>query len=292
MPTYDAAVPVAADNTSHALMLRLVGPDRRVLDVGCATGYLGEALMAQGCRVSGVEYDPEAADRAKGVLDEVLVADLETTDLVEHFGPGSFDVVVFGDVLEHLKDPQAVLSGLRRFLRPAGYAVASIPNIAHASVRLALLQGEFRYRSLGLMDNTHLKFFTSETVEQLFEESGFLISDLRRTVQGVFDTEIEFDRDAVPQDVLRQVQEDPEALTYQFVLTAHPLGESATLATYERLLYDLSRKLRQMEDLRGALSVRDRLLFEKEREVAKLTEQVTGLKDQLAKLTQSSRGEI
>ncbi|MDQ4129005.1 MAG: hypothetical protein M3151_13845, partial [Actinomycetota bacterium] len=118
-----------------------------------------------------------------------------------------------------------------------------------------------------------------------------LISDLRRTVQGVFDTEIEVDRDAVSEDILRRVQEDPEALTYQFIVMAYPFGEGATLATYERLLYDLSRRLRGEEDLRSALRVRDRQLFQKEREVAMLTEQLADLKNRLARLAQSNRGE-
>ena len=274
-------------NSSHAQIVGLVGDDKRVLDVGAATGYLAEVLVGRGCRVTGIELEPEAARQAERYCDRVIVGNLEEMDLDSEIGGDRFDVIVFGDVLEHLKDPQEVLSRFGRFLRPRGYSVASIPNIAHASVRLALLQGEFRYRSLGLLDNTHLKFFTRETVEQLFEDAGFLISDLRRTVKGVFDTEIEFDRDAVPEDVLRQVQEDPEALTYQFIVMAYPFGEGATLATYEGLIQDLTRKLRATEDLRSALSVRNRLLLEKEREVARLTEEVVDLKSRLARLTQS-----
>lgn len=283
---YDTKVELDS-NSSHAQIVGLVGRGKRVLDVGAATGYLAEVLVGRGCKVTGIELDPDAARQAEEHCDRVIVGNLEEMDLDAELGEDRFDVIVFGDVLEHLKDPGAVLSRFGGFFRPGGYAVASIPNIAHASVRLALLQGEFRYRSLGLLDNTHLKFFTRETVEQLFEDAGFLISELRRTTQGVFDTEIEVDRDAVPEDILRRVQEDPEALTYQFVIQAYPFGESATLATYENLLHELTRKLRGIEDLRGALSARNRLLFEKEREVAKLTEQVADLKDQLAQAVQA-----
>jgi 2-polyprenyl-3-methyl-5-hydroxy-6-metoxy-1,4-benzoquinol methylase len=288
---YDTKVDLNS-NSSHAQIVDLVGHDKRVLDVGAATGYLAEVLVARGCRVTGIELDPDAARQAERYCDRVIVGDLENMDLDVEIGEDRFDVIVFGDVLEHLKEPQRVLSRFGHFLRPAGYAVASIPNIAHASVRLALLQGEFRYRSLGLLDNTHLKFFTRETVEQLFEEAGFLISVLRRTVQDVFGTEIEVDRDAVTEDLLRQVQQDPEALTYQFVLTAHPFGESATRATYERLLYELTRKLRHFELVEHRLNIRTRQLAEREKEIGRLAQEVIDLKDRLARLVQSGRGEI
>jgi 2-polyprenyl-3-methyl-5-hydroxy-6-metoxy-1,4-benzoquinol methylase len=288
---YDTKVDLNS-NYSHAQIVDLVGHGKRVLDVGAATGYLAEVLVARGCRVTGIELDPDAARQAERYCDRVIVGDLENMDLDAGIGEDRFDVIVFGDVLEHLKDPQRVLSRFGTFIGPAGYAVASIPNIAHASVRLALLQGEFRYRSLGLLDNTHLTFFTRETVEQLFEEAGFLISELRRTVKGVFDTEIEVDRDVVSEELLRQVQEDPEALTYQFVLKAYPFGENATLATYENLLYELTRKLRGFEEIESRLNVRTRQLAEREREIGKLTQEVVDLKSRLAKLVQSGAGEI
>ena len=288
---YDTKVDLNS-NSSHTQIVNLVGHGKRVLDVGAATGYLAEVLVGRGCLVTGIELDPDAARQAERYCDRVIVGDLETMDLNAEIGEDRFDVIVFGDVLEHLKDPQSVLSRFGAFLGPAGYAVASIPNIAHASVRLALLQGEFRYRSLGLLDNTHLKFFTRETVEQLFEEAGFLIYDLRRTIQGVFDTEIEVDRDAVTEDLLRQVQQDPEALTYQFVLKVYPLGESATRAIYEDLLLELTRKLRHFEPVERRLNIRTRQLAEREEEVGRLTQEVIDLKDRLARLVQSGKGDI
>ena len=145
MPTYDADFDALSDNNSHSLMVRLVGPDKRVLDVGCATGYLGEALIARGCRVSGVEIDPESASRAAKLLDEVVVADLAQVDLVAHFGAASFDVVVLGDILEHLTDPDRLLRHVTRLLAPGGSVVISTPNVTHGSLRLALLQGRWRY---------------------------------------------------------------------------------------------------------------------------------------------------
>ena len=138
---------------------------------------------------------------------------MEHLDLGAELDEESFDVVLFGDVLEHLKDSLQTLKRLKTFLRAEGYVVASIPNVAHGSVRLSLMQGRFQYRSLGLLDDTHLRFFTRESVEQLFKDAGFLITELRRTTRGIFDTEIEIDRELVPDEVRRLVEEDGYAGT-------------------------------------------------------------------------------
>src|SRR5581483_4545746 len=106
---YDANFDPADENDSHACMLKLVGSNRRVLDLGCATGTLGAALRERGCHVVGVERDEGAAARAAEVLDRVIVADLETWDPRDGLDGETFDVVVFGDVLEHLRDPTEAL---------------------------------------------------------------------------------------------------------------------------------------------------------------------------------------
>jgi 2-polyprenyl-3-methyl-5-hydroxy-6-metoxy-1,4-benzoquinol methylase len=278
-------------NSSRAQIVELVGYDRRVLDVGTSTGYLAEALVERGCIVTGIELEPDAARQAEKYCDRVIVGDVESLDLGAELGGVSFDVIVFGDVLQHLKNPLRVIERLKPFLDAEGCVVASIPNIAHGSVRLALMQGEFRYRSQGLLDNMHLKFFTRKTVEQLFEDARLLITESRRTTLGVFDTEIEIDRERVTEEVLRQVEEDPESLTYQFVLRASPVGKAATLATYEKLLYALTRKVRGSEHTERMLDIRTRQLAEREQEVARLAQQVVDLNNRLARMVQFGREE-
>ncbi|MGI8685254.1 MAG: methyltransferase domain-containing protein [Acidimicrobiales bacterium] len=217
---YEAKVDLRNANTSHALMVDLVGPDKRVLDVGCASGYLGEAMKQRGCTVAGIETDRESAEAAKAVLDEVVVADVGKLDLVAHFGAGSFDVVVFGDVLEHVVDPVGVLRRVRPLLSPSGYVVASIPNVAHGAVRLSLVRGRFDYNPLGLLDETHLRFFTRDSLHTLFRDAGFTPVDVRRTTAGIFETEIEVQREDFDDDLVEAVESDPDATTYQFVLKA------------------------------------------------------------------------
>lgn len=219
---YEAAIDLRNANTSHALLVELVGREQTVLDIGCASGDLGRVLKSRGCKVAGVELDPGAAELAERVLDEVLIGDVGELDLITHFGKESFDVVVFGDVLEHLADPVAVLRKVLPLLTNAGAVVASIPNVAHGSVRLSLLSGRFDYRPLGLLDSTHLRFFTRGSVHSVFREAGLAPVEMRRTTVGIFDTEIDVRREEFDEGIVNAVEGDPESTTYQFVVRAVP----------------------------------------------------------------------
>lgn len=149
----------------------------KVLDVGCGEGTLTKVL-ADSCRSDfiGVEPDPERAAQAKHRGVEVIVA---------RFGPelaeavGRLDVIVFADVLEHLPAPQSVLFSCREFLKPNGFVIVSVPNVAHWSVRSELMQGRFRYQPTGIMDATHLRWFTAESAKSLLVSAGFSIAEYR-----------------------------------------------------------------------------------------------------------------
>jgi GT2 family glycosyltransferase/tetratricopeptide (TPR) repeat protein/2-polyprenyl-3-methyl-5-hydroxy-6-metoxy-1,4-benzoquinol methylase len=150
---------------------------KRVLDVGCAAGVLGEQLKRRGsCEVVGIECDPGAAREAQGRLDRVINADIESLDLS---GLGAFGAIVCGDVLEHLRDPAKVLRKLREALREDGLLVASFPNARHMEVVQALVEGNWTYEQAGLLDREHLRFFTRRSAEQLLEEAGFAIGEVR-----------------------------------------------------------------------------------------------------------------
>lgn len=256
MPTYDAEFDTSSDNNSHSLMVRLVGPDKRVLDIGCATGYLGEALIARGCRVSGVEIDPESAVRAAKVLDEVMVADLADADLVAHFGPGSFDVVVLGDVLEHLMDPDRLLRHISGLLAPGGSVVISTPNVTHGSLRLALLQGRWRYTDLGLLDRTHVRFFDRPGLLALIEGAGLVATEVRRTTADPLGVEVDVDANALPPGVVDWVREQPDGLTYQFVVKAVQADAGGSLQLMRSRLDELESQLRTTQSRALALQAR------------------------------------
>jgi 2-polyprenyl-3-methyl-5-hydroxy-6-metoxy-1,4-benzoquinol methylase len=289
-------------NASHALIAKAVGHDKRVLDVGCAAGGFAEVLTERGCRVTGIEVDPEAARKAERYCERVIVGDVEHPGTVDGIEEGSFDVIVFGDVLEHLKDPLGTLKRLKAALQPEGYVVASLPNVAHGSVRLALLKGMFRYRPLGLLDETHLRFFTRESVEQLFEDAGFMITDMQRISRGIFDTEVEVGEDPVSEEVVCLIREDPESTTYQFVPTAYRSGGAGRsaetirllteqLARRDRVISELRRKVRDMDDLQRLLDARTKELAEKQREASKLAREAADSNNRLARFVQFGKEE-
>ncbi len=217
---YQATVDPAERNTSHTMMLELVGAGKAVLDVGCASGYLAEALGKNDNVVSGIEYDATDAEKARPFLAELVVADLNVVELADQFAAHSFDVIVFGDVLEHLLYPVSVLRSSLALLRPGGSIVISIPNVAHGAVRLSLLQGRWDYTPTGLLDRTHIRFFTFETLLAMLEEVGLSVTELRSTVADPLATEIPVDGNVLPPDAVDWVRHQDHADAYQFVLSA------------------------------------------------------------------------
>lgn len=145
----------------------------RVLDVGCATGQVGAALRAQGRahEVVGLELSAQAAAQARERLDHVVEGDVETTAVP--YPEGYFDLILYADVLEHTRNPWSLVSAQRRWLRPGGRVVASLPNIGHYSTLLMLLRQQWRYQDMGIMDYTHLRFFTRTGVRELFRQAGY-----------------------------------------------------------------------------------------------------------------------
>lgn len=167
---------ILPSNSSYAKIARLVSPGQVVLDVGCGAGRLAQFLTDQGARVVGVERHSESAALARQFCERVIEADLSAAQ--PFLGDEHFDVMVFADVLEHVAQPDLVLRRLLPHLRAGGFVAASIPNVAHYSLRLRLLNGRFDYEPWGIVDRTHLRFFTRKTALALLTESG-----LRASVQ-------------------------------------------------------------------------------------------------------------
>jgi GT2 family glycosyltransferase/2-polyprenyl-3-methyl-5-hydroxy-6-metoxy-1,4-benzoquinol methylase len=235
VPRYDIEVDLSNKNTSQTQIVLLAGRDRNVLEVGPATGYVAKALRDRGCRVTGIEVDPDAAEVAAQFCHRMLVADIEELDLEEVFPEERFDVVVYGDVLEHLVDPEAVLLRTARILAPGGHVVASIPNVTHGSVRLSLMAGQFRYTDTGLLDRTHLRFFDRRGVEELFEDCGYAIQEWRRVQLDIFQPpEVELREDDFSPDLIRSIRSAPEAFTYQYVVRAGSVEVPAEVSPPKR----------------------------------------------------------
>jgi 2-polyprenyl-3-methyl-5-hydroxy-6-metoxy-1,4-benzoquinol methylase len=206
-------------SAAHRLVLEEVPDGTRVLDVGCATGYLAAELARRGCTVDGIEFDPVAAEQARAHCREVVVGDLEApstqTAAQRMLTDARPDVIICADVLEHLRDPWTVLAWLRTLLAPGGRAVVSVPNIAHWTARRALLRGHFDYTDHGLLDRTHLRFFTRASAAELARRAGFAV---RAEHPAGAPLPLESRVPALGRVRDRSVRRCPELLALQFVL--------------------------------------------------------------------------
>jgi 2-polyprenyl-3-methyl-5-hydroxy-6-metoxy-1,4-benzoquinol methylase len=198
---------------AHAKLLDAVGSGARVLDVGCSSGYLSQPLAARGNTIVGIELDAGAAREAEAYCERVLVGDVETMELpLEH---GSFDVVLLGDVIEHLRAPTAALARLRPLLRPGGRLVLSTPNVANWAVRLSLLSGRWRYTDRGILDRTHTHLFTRATLREAIEAAGYVVDRID------FSAPAPGGSDALDAAVRRIATVRPTLFAYQWIAVAH-----------------------------------------------------------------------
>ena len=165
--------------STHALQFLRIPERVKVLDVGCHTGILGEALKRRKhCEVIGIDNDDEALAIAASRLDAVRHTDLErrgwSSGLLEA-GIRDFDIILFGDVIEHTRAPLAILEESHALLKPDGRIIVSLPNVANLRVRLGLLFGKFNYTESGILDESHLMFFTLKSARELVTKAGYHI---------------------------------------------------------------------------------------------------------------------
>jgi 2-polyprenyl-3-methyl-5-hydroxy-6-metoxy-1,4-benzoquinol methylase len=156
-------------------ILEFYGGEKRVLDIGCGSGLLGKTIKSANANaiVYGIDYSEAARSSASKVLDRYDALDLDSEVLPQY--DSLFDLIIMGDVLEHLKRPDNLLARLHALLTPQGSVVISVPNVAHFRIRKTLLAGRFRYTDTGILDRTHLKFFTRETLYQMISSCGYTV---------------------------------------------------------------------------------------------------------------------
>jgi O-antigen biosynthesis protein len=218
---YAGSIDLTVANNSHTKIVERIledgdGHGKRVLDIGCSQGYLGQTLKTFGLEVWGVEPSAQAAAVAGTRIDRVFHCALET--FLAQYGPeaGQFDYLIFGDVLEHLTAPDETLRECQYLLLPNGAVIASIPNIAHLAARLMLLQGNWDYADFGLMDRTHLRFFTRRTVVDLFTSSSYRVESLDMVQLPVASIGMDISPELVAW--AKTVIHDPDADTFQYVV--------------------------------------------------------------------------
>lgn len=167
---------------SHSLILKefdVSGMGRRVLDIGCGQGHLARLLNERGYEVVGVDQNTGALGVAAQWCRQTIHGDIDTT--LERLDGQKFAYVLLADVLEHLRDPEEMLSRLMALLTDDGVLIVSVPNVAHLYVRLMLLFGRWNYSDRGILDRTHLRFFTRKSLRELLAKSGVSLRNISAT---------------------------------------------------------------------------------------------------------------
>ncbi len=209
-------------------------PPRVLLDVGCAAGQLG-ALVKQrhpGARVVGIELNRAAAASARQRIDFVLEGKFEDVDLAQAgIAPGALDTVVVADVLEHMYDPWRAMAALKRQLSPDAQVIASIPNTRNLGLMKNVFDGgTWRYEAGGLLDITHIRFFTLADIKAFFEQTGYRVEHVEYFLQAGLEQLYAQNKDKAQISVtigritLDQLtpQELAELCTWQFFVRARP----------------------------------------------------------------------
>lgn len=231
---YLSVIDVNNKNNSHTIAIDLIqkhssGRLLRILEVGCSAGYLGAYLKTLGHTVIGVEMDPISAKEASEWLDAVYCQNIQSYYIENPLE--KFDAILFGDVLEHIANPAEVLISTHEFLNKDGIVIASIPNVAHHAIRAMLLQGSWDYSDLGILDRTHLQFFTKSSLYELFKISHYNVIDsgeVHLSVQQVSSMcNLKLNPGAVGL-VQEHYSDDKTGSIFQFVFAARPQKEMLT----------------------------------------------------------------
>ena len=157
----------------------------KVLDVGCGTGSLGEAIklnFGKHIEVIGIDCNPKASEIAKSKIDKIIIGDVENISIP--YDNEYFDCIIYADVLEHLINPWEILTKHKSKLAYDGCIIASIPNIAHYKIIKMLKKGLWKYEDAGILDKTHLRFFTKATILELFSQAGLTPRIIDKILQG------------------------------------------------------------------------------------------------------------
>jgi 2-polyprenyl-3-methyl-5-hydroxy-6-metoxy-1,4-benzoquinol methylase len=219
---YEYAVDTEAQ-TAPAKVVRMVGLDKRVLEVGAGPGSITKMLQKNNCRVTGVEIDTAAIEKLSAYCEAVYQCDLNASDWISQLaGCGTFDVLVAADVFEHLYRPHASLAVLKPFFSPNGYLVVSLPHVGNNAIVASILDGDFEYRDWGLLDRTHIRFFGLKNMQDFVENAGYKILAAEFVVTPPEQTELAPHWAKLSRNVRTALETNPFGNVYQVVMKVVP----------------------------------------------------------------------
>ncbi len=193
----------------------------KVLEIGPANGYFTKYMAtALNCTVDAVELDPQMAESARPFCRKLVVGDLALLHLSDHFAPTSYQVIVLADVIEHLAAPERLIEQLKPLLATGGQMLFSVPNVAYAGLIAGLLDGKFEYRNEGLLDRTHLRFFTRDSLNGFLLAAGLFPREWIPVFRPLNESEFKIRVEAMPTALREVLFASPQALCYQWLVRA------------------------------------------------------------------------
>jgi 2-polyprenyl-3-methyl-5-hydroxy-6-metoxy-1,4-benzoquinol methylase len=231
--------------SAAAVLASMVEPGQRVLELGTGPGTVTRILHDKGCKVTGVEMDPDTLAACAPFCERTLQANLEDPLWWQPLEGEKFEVIICADVLEHLRDPRPLLEKLPVFLRDGGCVLMSLPNASHLTIVASLLGGRFPYQKNGLLDNTHLKFYGREDLDALLRECGFLWQHWHTVQVDPAQAELKQywnDLEASDQEFLKARCAD--GMVYQHVVRAFPTSAAGHLNKLQKDLMELEQSHR------------------------------------------------
>ncbi|RIK09016.1 MAG: hypothetical protein DCC49_07760 [Acidobacteria bacterium] len=274
-------------NDSRTIAALAVPPASKVLVAGSTNFGLASALAGRACEVWCIEQDKSETSELSRVCRHAIAGNLESVDLHTELGENEFDAILILDALESLRYPEDALRAMRNHLRPAGVVVASAFNVAHATVKLELLDGRFPYTEGGPLDHEHIRFYDKPGIRKLFDGALLGIIDELDVTRPLDEAQLEIARARHSDETIHDALSDCNALTYQFVVFA----SGAILESPEGMRPDqkgiaalLSRQARSAETQLADAEKRAASAFEQVRELERLLGQMT---DDLSEARQS-----
>lgn len=231
------------NNDSVALVAEMIRPGSRVLDVGCGAGDLGCLLQKKNCRVWGIEYEAENAAASEQTEAYEKIYRWDMNHFQAEMLADNFDYIVCADVLEHLMKPEYAVSQLKKLLAPEAKLIISVPNIAHASIKANLLLNDWTYTELGILDKTHLRFFTAKSFVAFLSGLGLVIEAWKMTTLPADGFQPHRLKE-LPDEVSAFISDDAYSEVMQFIVQTRlvKVGEKNALKNNEKFLKQEKRR--------------------------------------------------
>ncbi len=221
--TYEYDVDLNGE-TASAKVIRMVGQNKRVLEIGAGPGSITKHLKHNGCcNITALEIDTAAIEKLNPYCDRVYQMDLNDVAWPDALvNEDAYDVIVAADVLEHLFDPWATIKAMTSLLNHNGYIILSLPHVGHNAVIACLLNEDFDYHDWGLLDRTHIRFFGLKNIQTLFENANLKIVEAQHVITPPEDSELSFHWNNLQLETQRVLSTNPFGSIYQIVIKAVP----------------------------------------------------------------------